>query len=113
MVREIKKLKKTAAGILAALLTGILCACGSGSAGQTAAEGTAETTKTVKTETQTSQAETAAGAGASSGGTLKIVTGMFPEYDWVREILGDNPGGVELTLLMDSGADLHSYPCLL
>ena len=27
----------------------------------------------------------------------------------MREILGDNPGGVELTLLMDSGADLHSY----
>ena len=107
MVRKIKKLKKAAAGVLAALLAGMLCACGSGSAGQTAAEGTAETTKTAKTEAQTSQAETA--AGASSGGALKIVAGMFPEYDWVREILGDNPGGVELTLLMDSGADLHSY----
>ena len=107
MVRKIKKLKKAAAGVLAALLAGMLCACGSGSAGQTAAEGTAETTKTAKTEAQTSQAETA--AGASSGGALKIVAGMFPEYDWVREILGDNPGGGELTLLMDSGADLHSY----
>ena len=107
MVRKIKKLKKAAAGVLAALLAGMLCACGSGSAGQTAAEGTAETTKTAKTEAQTSQAETA--AGASSGGALKIVAGMFPEYDWVREILEDNPGGVELTLLMDSGADLHSY----
>ena len=103
------KLKTAAAAACAALLTGMLCACGNGAAGQTAAEGTAETTKTAKTEAQTSEAETAGGAGASSGDTLKIVAGMFPEYDWVREILGDNPGGASLTLLMDSGADLHSY----
>ncbi len=40
---------------------------------------------------------------------LKVVTTIFPEYDWTREILGDNPGKVELTLLLGNGVDLHSY----
>ena len=40
---------------------------------------------------------------------LQIVTTIFPEYDWVRSILGDNPAGAELTMLLDSGVDLHSY----
>ena len=39
---------------------------------------------------------------------LRVVTTIFPIYDWVREILGD-ADGVELTLLLDSGVDLHSY----
>ena len=40
---------------------------------------------------------------------IKIVTTIFPEYDWVREILGENKSQVELTLLLDNGVDLHSY----
>ncbi len=40
---------------------------------------------------------------------LSIVTTVFPEYDWVKNILGDNPAGAEVTLLLDSGVDLHSY----
>ena len=40
---------------------------------------------------------------------LKVVTTIFPEYDWVREILGDKIGEAELTMLMDNGVDLHSY----
>ena len=40
---------------------------------------------------------------------LQIVTTIFPEYDWVRSILGDNPANAELTMLLDSGVDLHSY----
>ena len=40
---------------------------------------------------------------------LKIVATIFPEYDWVREILGDRLGEVELTLLLDNGVDLHSF----
>ena len=38
-----------------------------------------------------------------------IVTTVFPEYDWVREILGERSGSVELSLLLDNGVDLHSY----
>ncbi len=39
----------------------------------------------------------------------KIVTTIFPEYDWVNNILGQNPANAELTMLLSSGADLHSY----
>ena len=48
-------------------------------------------------------------APGQDNGNKKIVTTIFPEYDWVREILGDNPSGIELTMLLDSGTDLHSY----
>lgn len=40
---------------------------------------------------------------------LKIVTTIFPEYDWVKAILGDEIENVELTMLLDNGTDLHSY----
>ena len=40
---------------------------------------------------------------------LHIVTTIFPEYDWVMNILGDNPGEIEVTMLLEKGTDLHSY----
>lgn len=39
----------------------------------------------------------------------KIVTTIFPEYDWVKEILGKNIKDADLTLLIGNGVDLHSY----
>ena len=41
--------------------------------------------------------------------TIKIVTTIFPEYDWTREIIGTQSENTELTLLMNNGTDLHSY----
>ena len=41
--------------------------------------------------------------------TLSIVCTTFPQYDWVRQILGDHVNDVELTLLLDNGVDLHNY----
>lgn len=54
------------------------------------------------------------GCGASEkptaqGDKLKIVTTIFPEYDWTREILGDQSERAEVTMLLDNGVDLHSY----
>ena len=40
---------------------------------------------------------------------IRIVTTIFPEYDWVREILGDKADSAEITMLLDNGVDLHSY----
>ena len=40
---------------------------------------------------------------------LSIVTTIFPEYDWVRNIAGDNIGNIDLTLLCDNGVDMHSF----
>ena len=41
-------------------------------------------------------------------GKFSVVTTIFPEYDWVSNITS-GAGDVELTLLLDNGADLHSY----
>jgi len=40
---------------------------------------------------------------------LKIVTTIFPEYDWVMNVLGERAGDAEVTWLMQSGVDLHSF----
>lgn len=40
---------------------------------------------------------------------LSIVTTIFPEYDWVMNILGDKAEDADVTMLLDSGVDLHSY----
>lgn len=37
---------------------------------------------------------------------IKIVTTIFPVYDWVRNIAGDS---ADITMLINSGADLHSF----
>lgn len=44
-----------------------------------------------------------------NGDPVQIVTTIFPIYDWTREILGENPAGMELTMLLDDGVDLHSF----
>ena len=41
-------------------------------------------------------------------GKFSVVTTIFPEYAWVSNITS-GAGDVELTLLLDNGADLHSY----
>ena len=46
---------------------------------------------------------------ASDDTKLSIVTTIFPEYDWVREIVGEKADHAEITMLLDSGVDLHSY----
>lgn len=40
---------------------------------------------------------------------LSIVATIFPGYDWVREIMGDEAENADITILMDNGTDLHSY----
>ncbi len=45
----------------------------------------------------------------SSAKKLKVVTTIFPEYDWAKEVIGEKADNVELTLLLNNGVDLHSY----
>lgn len=47
-------------------------------------------------------------APGSSGKKIQIVTTIFPEYDWVKSIVGDSDN-VEITMLLDNGVDLHSF----
>ena len=39
----------------------------------------------------------------------RVVCTIFPPYDWVRQILGDGAEDIDLTLLLNSGMDLHSF----
>jgi len=44
----------------------------------------------------------------AEGKKVSVVTTIFPLYDWVREITAGNDN-VEITMLLDSGSDLHNY----
>ena len=74
--------KRIAILICAVLLLSILAGCG-------------------KSETET--------APQADGKKLSIVTTIFPEYDWVMQLLGDRAANVDVTMLLDSGVDLHSF----
>ncbi len=50
---------------------------------------------------------TALPAGMAEEKPLKIVTTIFPIYDWVRQIIGEQDADV--TMLIDSGVDLHNF----
>lgn len=64
----------------AMMMAGTLCACSSGN-----------------------------GPATAGNDKIQIVTTIFPEYDWVMNVLGDNPADAEVTMLLDNGVDLHSY----
>ena len=49
------------------------------------------------------------GETAGESGRIQIVTTIFPEYDWVMNVLGDNKTKAEVTMLLDTGVDLHSF----
>ena len=49
------------------------------------------------------------GTGKTEVGKLKIVCTVFPLYDWVNALLGDAAADADVTLLLDSGTDLHSF----
>lgn len=72
--------------IAAVMLGSLLCACGKHQQAQ-------------KNENQ----------GQQDSQKLRIVTTIFPEYDWVRQILGEEHSNADLTMLLDKGVDLHSY----
>ena len=42
-------------------------------------------------------------------GKLNIIATIFPEYDWVMNVLGEEKDNVNVSLLLDNGIDLHSY----
>ena len=46
---------------------------------------------------------------SGSGEKLTVVTTIFPEYDWVRNIMGDHAENAEIIYLLQNGVDLHSY----
>lgn len=51
---------------------------------------------------------TGCGGAQNSDADIKVVATVFPIYDWVREIVKDDVD-IKLDMLLDNGADLHSY----
>ena len=42
-------------------------------------------------------------------GKISIVCTTYPQYDWIREIVGEQSDSFDLIFLLDNGVDLHSY----
>ena len=40
---------------------------------------------------------------------LKIVAAIYPAYDWIKQIMGENFKNADVTFLLDKGVDMHSY----
>ena len=53
--------------------------------------------------------KTQASATGEDTDKIKVVTTIFPEYDWVKQIAGKEADNMDLTMLLDNGVDLHSY----
>ena len=69
-----------------------------------------ESTGSSEAESGSSVTESSSVAESNSEDTkkLSIVTTIFPAYDWVKQVVGDNKN-VEISFLIDKGVDLHSY----
>lgn len=48
------------------------------------------------------------GSGGKDDGKISVVCTLFPQYDWLREIIGESES-VELSLIVENGTDIHSY----
>lgn len=84
-------MKKYISILLAAVMAvGCLSACG-------------QNNSNTNTQAETTQAKD------NNDKQIKVVTTIFPEYDWVKEIAGDEVSKMDLTMLLDNGVDLHSY----
>lgn len=46
---------------------------------------------------------------ASNDGKISIVCTAFPQYDWVKEIVGEKSELFNVTYITDNGVDMHSY----
>ena len=92
-------------------LTGLVCLSaifGAGcSAGTTAETNTTTSAAEAVTSAYETQAESA--ENVTENKKIKIVCTIFPEYDWVRQVLGDNIQNAEINYLLSNGVDLHNY----
>lgn len=48
-------------------------------------------------------------AASDKSGKYQIVCTIFPEYDWVREVIGESSDKFNVQLLLDNGTDVHNY----
>ncbi len=103
MKNKVKNIKRICALLLIVILVTFgLASCSSGNN----TNESASNTSSASSESASNEAENAESTDTEP---FKIVTTIFPEYDWTREILGDNPANAELIMLLDKGVDLHNF----
>ena len=90
--------------LIFAMAASVMTGCGSdnNSSSEKAAVVSSSSASTATEEDNTADTKT-------NSEKISVVCTIFPEYDWVKQILGDHADNVELTYLLDNGVDLHSY----
>ena len=92
---------------LAVAVCGIFAGCS-----KTGTE-TKSSTKSVSSATSSAVSSTASTSSEAKTDDAKkkfsVVCTIFPEYDWIRQLVGDKKDNYEITYLLDKGVDLHSY----
>ena len=100
-----KKKKKLSASslLLAGLFLCIVLSVGCSVVKNTSGKNT--TRKTAESENTIEQNSIEKG----NSNKISIVCTTFPQYDWVKNILGEEAERFNVTLLLDNGVDMHSY----
>ena len=102
-----KKRMSFFSAIVLTAMTVMLSACGGTQTQKAGQNSSAQNAGEVQSASDGNQSS--AGTDKDTAKKLQIVTTIFPEYDWAKNILGKNPAGVEMTMLLNNGVDLHSY----
>ena len=56
-----------------------------------------------------SACNTESGKKDSAPKKISVVATIYPQYDWLKNVIGERADAVDLTLLIKNGTDLHSY----
>jgi ABC-type metal ion transport system, periplasmic component/surface adhesin len=92
---------------LAVAVCGIFAGCS-----KTGTE-TKSSTKSVTSATSSAVSSTASTSSEAktddANKKFSVVCTIFPEYDWIRQLVGDKKDNYEITYILDKGVDLHSY----
>ena len=93
---------------MAVMVCGIFAGCSKPQT-ETKSSGTKSVTSTTSTASNKSASTASETKTDNTNKKLSVVCTIFPEYDWIRELVGDKKDNYEITYLMDKGVDLHSY----
>ena len=89
---------------MAVMVCGIFAGCGKSQTETKSGSKAMSSTANSKVSSTVSSSKT-----DDTGKKFSVVCTIFPEYDWVRELVGDKKDNYEITYLLDKGVDLHSY----
>ena len=93
---------------MAVMVCGIFAGCGKTQT-ETKSGSKSVTSATSSTTNKSTASTTSENKTDDTNKKLSVVCTIFPEYDWIRELVGDKKDNYEITYLMDKGVDLHSY----